>query len=69
MSRLHTDSEIQVGDEYDIPSFNITRPTLTALPTLDLDDLNLDDPDELTDIIEQIFHENDLLLLPHEIPK
>lgn len=41
MSQLHTNSETRVGNEDDIPSFNNTRPTRTAVLNLDIDDPEL----------------------------
>lgn len=52
MSRLHTDGETQVGDDDDIPSLHVTRPTGAFVPNLDDNEPDNDDSDELPDFFE-----------------
>lgn len=69
MSRLHTTGETAVGDDDDIPSLHITRPTLPTVPERTSDTLDEEEPTKAPDFIEQEFADEYRLLLTQETPK
>lgn len=68
MCRLQITGETEVGDDEDIPSLHIARPTRRSVPDLENDILDEEDTNETTAFIEQEFDEEDQLLLAQEIP-